>query len=149
MSIFKSEVISYRTSKTELVNKLLQLYEEKEITFIQLLSVRLSRSTPSRMTHKTPIFDIFSWSCKFSSWFLFSFFYVFVFNLQVCLCTTYITVIHREKKRMEDVRLPVSGITDGHETLCRYWKLNLGSLEEKPVILTSENSLQPIKPILE
>lgn len=33
MLIFESEVISYRTSKTELVNKLLQLYEEKEMTY--------------------------------------------------------------------------------------------------------------------
>lgn len=33
MLIFESEVISYRTSKTELVNKLLQLYEVKEMTY--------------------------------------------------------------------------------------------------------------------
>lgn len=93
MLVFESEVISYRTSKTELLNKLLQLYEEKEMTFIQLLSVSLRGSTPSRMTHKYPSLTSFHDHAIFS---LCLFFYVFVFNLRVCLCTTYITVIHRE-----------------------------------------------------
>lgn len=33
------------------------------------------------------------------------------------------------------------GITDGCELLCGCWELNLGSLECKPMLLTSEPSL--------
>ena len=34
-------------------------------------------------------------------------------------------------------------ITDGCKALCRCWELNSGPLEEQPVLLTSELSLQP------
>jgi hypothetical protein len=35
-------------------------------------------------------------------------------------------------------------ITDGCEPPCGFWELNLGLLEEQPVLLTAEPSLQPI-----
>ena len=36
-------------------------------------------------------------------------------------------------------------ITDGYEPPCGFWELNSGPLEEQPVFLTTEPSLQPLK----
>ncbi|KAM7331959.1 hypothetical protein ACRRTK_008667 [Alexandromys fortis] len=35
-------------------------------------------------------------------------------------------------------------IVDGHEPPCGCWELNSGPLEEQPVLLTAEPSLQPL-----
>lgn len=40
------------------------------------------------------------------------------------------------------------GGTDGDEVPCECWELNLGSLEEQPVLSTTETSLQPLNPTL-
>jgi hypothetical protein len=47
------------------------------------------------------------------------------------------TCITEHQKRAPDP------ITDGCEPPCGCWKLNSGSLEEQPVLLTSEPFLQP------
>jgi hypothetical protein len=41
----------------------------------------------------------------------------------------------------EDTRFLGTGITDGSEPPCRCWELNLGPLEEQPLLLTIEPSL--------
>ena len=38
---------------------------------------------------------------------------------------------------------PEEGITDASEPTCGCWELNLGPLEEQPVLLTTEPPLQP------
>jgi hypothetical protein len=48
--------------------------------------------------------------------------------LHVCLC--------------EGVRSPETGATETCELACGCWKLNPGPLEEQPVLLTPETSLQ-------
>jgi hypothetical protein len=49
----------------------------------------------------------------------------------VCLC--------------EGVRFPGTGAADSFEVPCVYWELNSDPLEEQPVLLTTEQSLQPLK----
>jgi hypothetical protein len=39
---------------------------------------------------------------------------------------------------------PGTEVTDSCEPPCGYWELNLGPLEEQPVFLTTESSLQPL-----
>jgi hypothetical protein len=41
------------------------------------------------------------------------------------------------------VRSPETGVTDSCELPCWCWELNLDPLEEQPVLLTTEPSLQP------
>ena len=36
------------------------------------------------------------------------------------------------------IRFPEAGVTGGCELSCGYWELNQGSLEEQPVLLTTE-----------
>ncbi|KAL6073969.1 hypothetical protein STEG23_020461, partial [Scotinomys teguina] len=43
----------------------------------------------------------------------------------------------------EDVRSPGTGVTDSFKLPYGCWALNLVPLEEKPVLLTAEPSLQP------
>ena len=50
--------------------------------------------------------------------------------LHTCLC--------------EGVRSPGTGVTDRCEVPCGCWELNPGSLQEQPVLLTAEPSLQPL-----
>ncbi|KAL6074356.1 hypothetical protein STEG23_012106, partial [Scotinomys teguina] len=40
-------------------------------------------------------------------------------------------------------RSPGTGVTDSCELPCGFWDLNPGPLEEQPVLLTAEPSLQP------
>jgi len=47
----------------------------------------------------------------------------------------------------ESVGFPEAGVTDGYELPCGCWELNLGPLEEQPVLLTAEPSLQISHPI--
>jgi hypothetical protein len=42
----------------------------------------------------------------------------------------------------EGIRLPETGVTDSCELPCGCWELYLGPLEEQPVLLTAEPSLQ-------
>ena len=42
----------------------------------------------------------------------------------------------------EGVGYPGTRVTDSCELLCRDWELSLGPLEEQPVLLTAEPSLQ-------
>lgn len=42
----------------------------------------------------------------------------------------------------EGDRLPLTGVMEGWESSCGFWKLNLGPLEEQPVLFTAELSLQ-------
>jgi hypothetical protein len=43
---------------------------------------------------------------------------------------------------------PGPGVTDSCELLCGLWELNPGPLEEQPVVLTAEPSLQSLKAYL-
>ena len=43
----------------------------------------------------------------------------------------------------EGVRSPEIGVTGSYELPCECWELNLGPLEEHPMLLTTELSLQP------
>jgi hypothetical protein len=54
---------------------------------------------------------------------------VLVFCLHVCL--------------FEGVIFPGTGVIDSCEQPCGCWDLNLGPLEEQPVLLTAKSSLQP------
>jgi hypothetical protein len=45
----------------------------------------------------------------------------------------------------EGVRTPGTEIIDSCVLPCVCWKLNLGPLEEQPVLLTAEPSLQPLR----
>ena len=42
-----------------------------------------------------------------------------------------------------NIRFPETGVTDRCEMPCGYWALNASPLEEQPVLLTAEPSLQP------
>jgi hypothetical protein len=44
----------------------------------------------------------------------------------------------------EDVRSPGTGVVDSCELPCGCWKLNLGPLEEQPMLLTAELPLQSL-----
>lgn len=46
------------------------------------------------------------------------------------------------------VRSPGTGVTDSHKLPCGGWELNLSSLEEQPVLVTVESSLEPLKVII-
>lgn len=43
----------------------------------------------------------------------------------------------------EGLGSPGTGVTDGGESPSGYWESNFTSLEKRPVLLTSEISLQP------
>ena len=65
---------------------------------------------------------------------------VWVFGLHVCLCTIFMlkpTEVRRE------IRSPGTRSTDGCEPPHGYWDSSPGPLEEQPVPLTTEPSLQP------
>lgn len=67
---------------------------------------------------------------------------VWVFSLLVCLCTTYVPGAHRKTKRV--LCYPGTRITDS-----TMWVLGINPdcLEEQPVCLTTELSLQSLKQI--
>ena len=60
-------------------------------------------------------------------------------DLSVCLRHTVLL------ESREDIRSPGTEVTDGHELPSGCWELNLDPLEEQPVHLTAEPSLQPGK----
>jgi hypothetical protein len=41
-----------------------------------------------------------------------------------------------------------AGAIDYFEPLCGFWESNLGALEDQPVLLTTEPSLQPFKTLI-
>ena len=61
-----------------------------------------------------------------------------VFCLHICLCLT------RPEEGIKSI-FNCRGIvaTDGCELPCGCWQLDLGPLQEQPVLLTTESSLQP------
>ena len=46
--------------------------------------------------------------------------------------------------QFEDARSSGTRVTDSCELSCGCWRLNLGPLEEQPVLLTAEPSFQPL-----
>lgn len=52
----------------------------------------------------------------------------------------YTTCMQCPQKPEEGVRSPGTGVRDTCESLCRYWKMNPGSLQEHPKLLTQKNS---------
>ena len=63
--------------------------------------------------------------------------FCFVFNMHWCFAYMCVCV------RVSDLE-----VTDSCELSCGFWDLNLGPLEEQPVLLTTEPSLQPRQYIL-
>ena len=53
--------------------------------------------------------------------------------------------MHTISLRPEVVGSPGTGVMDGCKPPCGCWELNLDPLEEQPVLLTTEISLQPLK----
>lgn len=49
------------------------------------------------------------------------------------------------KEAEEGVEFPGTGVTDHCEPTCGSWRWNMGPLQEQPVLLTVESSLQPTK----
>lgn len=49
------------------------------------------------------------------------------------------------QKTEEGVDSPGTGVPDGRELPCGCWDLNLDPLQEKPVLVTAETSLQPLQ----
>lgn len=64
-----------------------------------------------------------------------------VIFLHVYLCTT--SSAHREQKVLD--ALPGTAVTDVCELPYQCWGPDLGPLEEQPMLLTTETSLQPLK----
>jgi hypothetical protein len=63
-----------------------------------------------------------------------------MFCLHACICATCVQYQQKPEKD-ESVRSPGTGGTDGCEPLCGCWDLDLDTLKEQPVFLTSEPSL--------
>jgi hypothetical protein len=54
-----------------------------------------------------------------------------------------ITCMQRPQRPEEGSETPGTGVTGGCEPPWGCWELNTGPLEEQPVLLTTEPSLQP------
>jgi hypothetical protein len=59
-------------------------------------------------------------------------------DLFICMCPDVCLHVHL----FEGARSPGTEVTDSCELPCGCWELNLGPLEEQPVLLTMEPSLQ-------
>lgn len=70
-----------------------------------------------------------------------------IFCLHIWLC--YIHASSNLWRSEQDIRSIRTGIRSGSRPLRGCWKLNSGALEEQPVLLTSEPSLQPFYLIFE
>ena len=55
----------------------------------------------------------------------------------------FVRVCRYPQRPEEGVGSHVIGITNSYELACKCWELNPGPLEEHPVLLTTEPSLQP------
>ena len=73
------------------------------------------------------------------------FIFVCVFCLNVRLCTMCVPCPWSPE---EGVKFLGTGVKDGCEPLCGCWEWDLGPLEEQPVLLTTEPSLQFLEAIL-
>ena len=69
--------------------------------------------------------------------FFLSFFHLFIFILCALVFCLHVCL-------GEGVKSPGTGGTHSCELSCGCWELNLGPLEEQPVLLTIETSLQPL-----
>ena len=73
--------------------------------------------------------------------------YLTLFFILLCVgCFTSVclgTICVHLQRPEEGIRSLGTRVTAGFEPSCRCWKSNLGLLEEKPVLLTSEPSLRP------
>jgi hypothetical protein len=73
-------------------------------------------------------------------------------NYFMCLgvllaCISVYHLCARSPERTEkSIRLPGTGIPESHETPCGGWEVNSGLLQEQPVLLTREPSLQLPQP---
>jgi hypothetical protein len=75
-----------------------------------------------------------SLSVGFGLFFAFDKNYLFILCIQIHSCSC----LQTNQKKVSD------SITDGCEPPCGFWELNSGSLEEQPLILITEPSLQPL-----
>ena len=80
---------------------------------------------------------------KLTAFYLFNFILcVFVFCIHVCLCITYM------QYPKEGIRSPETGVTDHCELPCVCLESNLRPLQEQPVLLITEPSLQALTALL-
>ena len=63
--------------------------------------------------------------------------------LPACMSVSHIRACPVPSEASEGHQIPGTGVIDGCETPCGCWELNLGPLQEQPVLLTAEPSLQP------
>ena len=65
--------------------------------------------------------------------------FVNVSECSICLfiCTPHSFSVQRPE---QEIKRPGPGVTDGHELPRRHWGLNLGLLEEQPVLITSDST---------
>ena len=61
--------------------------------------------------------------------------------LLTCMCTMYMSGAHQGQKRV--LTHPKTGVTAGCEPTRGCWELNLGLLEEQPVLLIAKPSPAP------
>lgn len=64
-----------------------------------------------------------------------------VFGLFVCLCSTYVQCLWEPE---EGARYPGTGLTDGCERPCESWESNFALMQEQPLFLSAEPTLQPL-----
>lgn len=62
--------------------------------------------------------------------------------LLVCFSVFHLCAWYLQRPE-EGVESPRTRLTDACELSCMYWKLNLGHLEVRQVLLTAESSIQP------
>lgn len=67
--------------------------------------------------------------------------YVYEYFVYMYVCSSCVSGACRSQKNVSD---PLElELTDGYESLCGYWKLNIGSLQEQPVLLITESFYSP------
>lgn len=67
--------------------------------------------------------------------------YVYEYFACIYVCGPHACLVIAEVK--EGLKSPETGDTDSFELFCWCWGPNLGPLEEKPMLLTTESILQP------
>ena len=67
----------------------------------------------------------------------------YMYGCFVCMhvCAPYVCLL--PEYTIEGIKSPRMRVTDSYELPCKCWQLNLGPLEEQPVLLTTEPSFSP------
>ena len=113
-------------------------WEDTPLIWAMSFAGSLSKAMKEGSFCSLPGFFVFLVSLCFACFlfFFFSFFSLFLPSFLPFMSKYSAACTLACQKRVSDP------FTDGHEPLCGYWELNSGSLEEQPVLLTGEPSLQ-------